>query len=51
MVSLLLTDLIKKTEINPENIMPYDSEEDVVIAAENNYKDKLLTRKFGLNAN
>lgn len=32
-------------------VLPYDSEEDEVIAFENNYKEKLLTRKFGLNAN
>lgn len=32
-------------------VLSYDSEEDEVRAFENNYKEKLLTREFGLNAN
>lgn len=44
-------DRYKAFQFSILKVLPYDSEEDLVIAAENNYKDKLLTRKFGLNAN
>lgn len=44
-------DRYKSFQFSILKVLPYDSEEDDVIATENNYKDKLLTRKFGLNAN
>lgn len=44
-------DRYKSFQFSILKVLPYDTEEDEVVVFENNYKDKLLTRKFGLNAN